>query len=67
MPQSNKLARKMFGEKLRKRREARGLTQDQLAKKVGTTRVSINKWENGVSTPLPIYRERLNRMFGKII
>jgi len=56
----------IFGKKLRDKRLARGLTQLQVASKIGTTRVSVNKWENGASNPMPVYRERLNRVFGRI-
>ncbi|MBU1008425.1 helix-turn-helix domain-containing protein [Candidatus Dependentiae bacterium] len=58
--------RKVYGERLRAKRLAHGLTQQQLADKVGSSRVSVNKWEQGVSTPMKIYQERMNRMLGKV-
>jgi len=57
---------KKQGEKLRTRRLQRGLSQDELAKQLGTSRVSVNYWENGKAEPLPIFREKINRSFGKI-
>ena len=36
-----------MGEKLKAARKAAGLTQKQLAEKVGCTQVDIVRWENG--------------------
>ncbi len=36
---------------LRERRKALGLTQGELAKKLGTNYVTIGRWERGVSPP----------------
>ena len=38
-----------FGEKLRKLRTDRGLTQDDLAEKIYVTRTAISKWESEFS------------------
>lgn len=38
-----------LGEKLQKLRRARGMTQEQLAEKVGVSRQSLSGWENEVS------------------
>lgn len=35
------------GEIIRRLRENRGWTQAELARRAGTTRVSVNKWEDG--------------------
>ena len=40
-----------FGQRMRERREAMGLSQDQLAELVGVTRSAIGNYETGVSFP----------------
>ena len=40
-----------FGEKLRKLRTERGLTQDELAQKIYVTRTAISKWESDRGYP----------------
>lgn len=42
---------KFDGKRLRDLREAKGLTQDQLAKKVKVNRVSVSQWETGEHEP----------------
>lgn len=38
---------KEFGRRLRQAREAKHLTQGQLAKKMGTSHATVSNWENG--------------------
>ena len=38
-----------FGEKLFRLRKGKGLSQEALAEKIGTTRQAVSKWETGVS------------------
>lgn len=40
-----------FGENLREIRKAKKMTQEQLAEKVGVSRQSVSKWENGEAYP----------------
>ena len=40
-----------FGEKIRSARKAAGLTQRQLAEKIGVSNTSISNWEKGLSRP----------------
>lgn len=40
-----------FSENLRKLRDLSGLTQEDLAKKVGVSRVAVTRWENGANAP----------------
>ena len=40
-----------FGENLQKLRKEKGLSQEQLAEKLGVTRQSVSKWESGASYP----------------
>src|SRR6266567_2097439 len=51
--------------RLRFERELRGWSQEDLAEKVGTTQKIISRWERGESTPLPYYRQKLCKFFGK--
>ena len=43
----------MFSERLKKRRKELGLTQEELADKVNTTKQTIYKYENEVVTNIP--------------
>lgn len=40
-----------FGENLQKLRKEQGISQEQLAEKLGVTRQSVSKWESGASYP----------------
>ena len=41
----------MFGERIKKLRKEKGLTQEELGRKVNVTKVSISGYENGNRTP----------------
>ena len=41
----------IFGEKLREHRRTRGLTQEEVAAKIGVSAQAISKWENGECLP----------------
>ncbi len=43
------MADKTFGDNLSKSRKKAGLSQEELAEKMGITRQTISKWETGVS------------------
>lgn len=45
----------MIDERLKKLREQNGMTQADLAKKLGITRSSVNAWEMGISVPSTQY------------
>lgn len=51
--------------KLREQREALGLTQKQLARLLGVTRVTLNNYERGESEPQLKHLERLAAYFRK--
>lgn len=38
-----------FGEKLKQKREEKGMTQQAVAEKLYVTRQAVSRWENGVS------------------
>jgi tetratricopeptide (TPR) repeat protein/DNA-binding XRE family transcriptional regulator len=60
-------ATQKFASRLKQEREHRAWTQSELAEHIGTTRINIIRWENGVTTPGPYYRQRLGELFGKSI
>jgi tetratricopeptide (TPR) repeat protein/transcriptional regulator with XRE-family HTH domain len=53
--------------RLKREREQRGWTQSELAERIGTTQINVSRWENGVTTPSPYYRQRLGELFEKSI
>ena len=44
----------MSGKTIKRMRQQLGMTQTELAIKLGVTFVSVNRWENGVSHPSPL-------------
>lgn len=50
---------------LRKARKERNLSQPKLAELVGTTFVSISRWESGAHSPSPYFCQKLCEFFGK--
>lgn len=43
----------------------RGWSQQEVADRVGTTPVNVSRWERGVTTPSPYFRQQLSTLFGK--
>ncbi len=52
-------------ERLRHARFQMGLTQAELAEKVGTTFETVSRWERGIKAPGAYYRRKLSEVFGK--
>jgi transcriptional regulator with XRE-family HTH domain len=52
-------------EKLQREREIKGWSQEKLAEEIGTTQKIVSRWECGESVPLPYYRQKLIKLFGK--
>lgn len=48
-----------IGERIRSMRESLGLTQEELGKKCNTTKQTINKYESGTVTNIPLDRLEL--------
>ncbi|MES1023461.1 helix-turn-helix transcriptional regulator [Gloeocapsa sp. BRSZ] len=48
-----------IGKLIREIRLETRLTQEQFAAELGVTCSSINRWENGRSTPLPLARQKI--------
>ena len=53
----------MIADKVKFLREEKGMTQSDLAKKLGITRSSVNAWEMGISTPSTQYLVELSNIF----
>jgi transcriptional regulator with XRE-family HTH domain len=56
--------RRELGDRLARLREARGLTQGQLAAELGTSQHVISHYERGVHAPRLLTLLRLRRLFG---
>lgn len=52
---------------LRSARESRGWTQEELAEKIGTTSVTISRWESGITFPSHYFRNKLSTLYGQSI
>ena len=52
------------GKQIAEARKARGLTQTQLANKIGVSTESVSKWEKGVFAPAPENEEKLYHVLG---
>jgi transcriptional regulator with XRE-family HTH domain len=50
---------------LRRAREDRGWSQQDLAKEIGTTSVNVSRWEHGSHFPNPHFRQLLCQAFGQ--
>ena len=50
-------------QRLRQARERRCWSQEQLAELVGTTRLTVGRWEQGLTFPRPYYRQQLCEVF----
>ena len=57
-------ARIRFGEKLRKLREEKNMTQKEVAAIIGRTNRSVSNYENGMNYPGPECIEALAELFG---
>lgn len=53
----------MVADRIKILREQKGLTQTELAKKLGITRSSVNAWEQGISVPSTQYIVELAHIF----
>lgn len=55
--------RRKWAANLRAMRLARGLSQTQLAARIGCTRQTVSAWERGIATPTLETRKRIARVF----
>lgn len=56
-----------FGERLKAARETAGLSQAEVARKLGITRQAVGQWEAGVATPNPETLAMLADMYGTTV
>jgi transcriptional regulator with XRE-family HTH domain len=49
-------------DRIRSLRERLGLTQTQLAQRLGVSFMSVSRWENGHVTPLPAFMKALESL-----
>ena len=52
-----------LADKVKRQREQMGLTQAELAKRLGLTRSGVNAWEMGLSVPSTQYLVELAKLF----
>ncbi len=50
---------------LKYEREIRGWSQAKVAEEIGSSDRNVSRWERGVSSPYPHFREKLCALFGK--
>jgi len=55
----------MTSAEIKKRREEKGLTQEDLAKLIGVSRVTVARWETDKTKPLPIFLQILGKKLKK--
>ena len=54
----------MIADRIKLLREQKGMTQAELARKLGVTRSGVNAWEMGVTVPSTQYVVELSLLFG---
>ena len=55
----------MSNQLLKNEREQRGWSQARVAEQIGTDAGTISRWERGITSPTPYFRERLCLLYGK--
>ena len=58
-------AKPIPNQKLRHERERRAWSQQEVADKVGTTPLNVGRWERGITSPGPYFRQKLCEVFEK--
>src|SRR4051812_27900931 len=51
--------------RLKQARELRGWSQAKVAEQIGTDATTVSRWERGLFSPTPYFRERLCALFSK--
>ena len=55
----------MRGEELRKLREKKGLTREQLASRLQVSYMTLYRWEKGITRLHPVFEEKIKRILGR--
>lgn len=53
--------------KIRQCRGRKGLTQEQLARKIGVSLNTVQRWESGKTTPSPLAMEKLQSLLEDVL
>jgi transcriptional regulator with XRE-family HTH domain len=53
------------GQRLRRERLNRSLSQEEVAEKIGSTATNVSRWELGQTSPTPFFRRKLCELFEK--
>ena len=56
-----------IGERIRALRQALGLTQEQLATRLGVSFPTVNRWENNHAKPSPLAMEKIEALAKRLI
>lgn len=59
--------RQQWGERLAEHRNQRGLSQADLAERIGTSQQAVSRWESGRHSPPDSARIELARLFGTTV
>ncbi len=62
----NYLKELMKGDEIKLLRQSLNLSQEKLARQLGVTFTTINRWENNKSKPSPLALEKLNTLSKKV-
>ena len=65
MPASKKVTSTKPNYTLQEERLQRGWTQQEVANRISTTVVNVSRWERGVTSPSPHFRQQLSALFEK--
>lgn len=49
---------------LKERRQAAGMSQEEVASLVNVDQAAVSNWERGVNPPLPKYQRMLAKLYG---
>lgn len=54
-------------QQLKRERERHGWSQADVAEKIGTTAPNVSRWEHGITSPGPYFRQKLCQLFEKTV
>ena len=56
-----------IADKIRHCRVSQGLTQEQLARNIGVSLNTVQRWESGKTRPSPLAMEKLQELFKEVL
>ena len=57
----------IIADKIRQCRELKGLTQEKLARKIGVSLNTVQRWESDKTTPSPLAMEKLQTLLDDVL